>query len=143
MSDIRIYYTGTLITPDGSDTGVYGDACEPGAGATMATGWVDPNWSRYEVREDRDDVRPDVFTADDGPLIDWIVRRLVDRLSWIESPADSDGRTYYAAESDSDPYTGESMMLAAHIDAPPAILAAVQYALAHERTAHYEYVWHC
>lgn len=142
-ADVCIYYTGTLITPDGSDS-FAGQPCEPGTGATEMSGWVDPDWSLGEVRANREDVRPDTWTPDDGPMIDWAVTAVANRLGWIDSPESSDGRTYYAAEA-TGPYdalyTGVSLTLAAHVDAPPAIRNAIRYALIHaQRPARYAVV---
>ena len=131
----RIYFTGTLITPDGSDSDVYGDGCEPGEGMTMDTGWLSPDWSRFDVYENRDDVSPDVWSADDGPMIDWIVERVHARCGWVED--NHDGRTYYAREADEDIYSGKSMSVAAHIDAPESILAAVRHALRHAQNGRF------
>lgn len=132
---VEIYYTADIIRPDGSDTGVYGDACGPGEGAELVSGWIDPDWSRDTVYANREDVRPDVWTADDGPMIDWIVQQLHARLGLIDT--DGGDRSYYAAESDSDPYTGVDVRMAAHVDAPPVILAAVAHAVA--RCSRYPY----
>lgn len=127
----HIYYTGTLITPDGSDS-FDGEPCEDGSGATVTSGWVDPDWSLGEVRTDRDDVRPDTWTPDDGPMIEWVIERIGARLGWVDSPESSDRGTYYAAET-TGPwdacYTGVSLRMAAHVDASPEVLRAVSLAL--------------
>jgi hypothetical protein len=59
MTMRRVYYTGDLITPDDTDTDVYGEATEEGHGATLESGWISPDWSSYVVHENRGDVAPD------------------------------------------------------------------------------------
>lgn len=131
---LRIFYTGDVITPDGSDTGIYGDECEPGDGQTLESGWVDPDWSLGEVYADRDDVRPDEWTPDDGPAVEWLIERICARLGWIDSPGHSDQGPFYAAgmTGPSDMlYTGVEMRLVAHVEgATPDMLRAVWAALA-------------
>jgi hypothetical protein len=58
-----LYWSATTITPDGSDTNAYGEACEPGRGYTEQSGWWDPDGDFWRVheRDRRDDVRPDVY----------------------------------------------------------------------------------
>jgi hypothetical protein len=130
---LRIYYTGDLIIPDGSDTGVYGDPCEDGMGATVESGWVDPGWSLGVVRESQEDVRPDVWEPDDGPMIEWILERLSDRLNGVEVESAGESGTFYACDATGPydaAYTGVSMMLAAHVEgASPEMLRAVCLAL--------------
>lgn len=130
---IGIYYTGTLITPNGSDVSIYGDGCEEGTGADMENGWVDPRWSRSTVYENREDVRPDEWTPEDGPLIDWLIDRITERLGWVDSPTSAD---WFAGTEDvnGDPYTGVSLTLDAHLEnVPPAVAAAVRYGIAHRQ----------
>lgn len=115
---VRIFYTGDLITPDGSDSSVYGDPCEPGYGAIHESGWVSPDWTLWEVRDDRDAVEPDQYTPDDGPLIDWAADTITRRLNGVEHQG-ADTRSIYSADSISDAYTGQSIMLAAHIEGMP------------------------
>lgn len=138
---VRIYYTGDLIVPDASDS-FDGEPCEDGTGATVSHGWVDPDWSLGEVREERDDVRPDAWQSfdSDGPVIDWVVERIGERLGWVESPEHADG-TLYASEA-TGPYdacyTGVSLRMAAHVEGlSPVLLRAVSLALVHaqRRTA--------
>jgi len=129
---LEIYYTGDLITPDGSDSSVYGDPCEPGDGATLESGWVSPDWSLGEVHEDRDAVLPDRWRPVDGPMVDWIIERLRDRLNGVESTGGRGG-TFYALESTGPydaAYTGVSLMMAAHVHgASESMLRAVELAL--------------
>jgi hypothetical protein len=133
---IEIYYTGDLTTPNGSDIdGYYGEATEEGTGFDYENGWVDPSWSRREVYENREDVRPDTFDAtDETPLIEWIVNTLAERLGAIDLTGNVGESTYYAAEADEDYITGVSIRLAAHIHgASDEILAAVSHSLNFER----------
>lgn len=125
----KIWVTGDLITPDGSDTSVYGDPCEPGEGMSMESGWVQTGWSRWDVYESRDDVEPFTWEADDGPVVEWIIEKIHETCGWVETDG-SDGRTYYGQEADTHAYDGRSMSYAVHIDdASPAILSAVRYGL--------------
>lgn len=130
---LQIFYTGDLITPNGSDFSVYGDPCEEGCGADMVSGWVDPDWSLGEVRENREDVRPDVWTPEDGPMIDWIVNRLRKRINVLEVGSAGERGTFYAQEPTGPydaAYTGVELMMAAHVDgASPEMLSAVCLAL--------------
>lgn len=129
---LKIYYTGDLIIPDGSDTGVYGDPCEEGCGEDMQTGWVDPDWTLWTVYEERESVRPDEWQPDDGAMIDWLYGRLSDRLGLIEE--DTGHGTYYAREDVDDFPTGKRIHLAAHVEgATEPMLACVGYMLARER----------
>ncbi|MET0711082.1 MAG: hypothetical protein ABWZ30_01060 [Jiangellaceae bacterium] len=124
----RIYYTGTLIEPDGSDTDPNGEPTEPGYGSTMTDGWIDPSWSRWTVYDDRDDVAADVWEPADGPMIDWLIDTLIMRLSWIETHDMNE--TLYATEPDEDIEDGRSMSMAAHMhDVPPAIVTAVLHGI--------------
>lgn len=132
---LRVFYTGDLIVPDGSDS--FDDMpCEEGTGATVSHGWVDPDWSLGEVRDERDEVTPDEWTPDDGPMIDWIIDRIGERLGWVADPEpQGSGGTFYAAEA-TGPwdacYTGVSLRLAAHAEgATPEIMRAVSHALRH------------
>lgn len=111
----QVFYTGDLRTPDGSDTGVYGDPCEEGHGESMESGWVDPDWSLFCIWEDRDDVRPDVRDTDeDRSPARWLADIITDRLGVVESH-DSRG-TFYAADAQENFSTGEIMHLAAHAE---------------------------
>ena len=55
--DRRVWWTGDLITFDGSDTGMYGDPCEPGYGCVLTMGWVDM-CDQWTVWPERDQVTP-------------------------------------------------------------------------------------
>jgi hypothetical protein len=109
----RIYYTADLITPDASDTGVYGDPCDEGCGETYENGWIDPDWSQWTIYEDRDGVRPDVWEEDDGDAVEWLAGQLSSRLGAIQECSDT---TAYAADAYVHPYEGKSVRMAAHIE---------------------------
>lgn len=129
----KIYYSGTLITPDGSDHSPHGDPCEPGTGATMRHGWVDPSWSRYDLYDDYSDTTPDIWEPADGPLIDWLIDMISQRLGHVELPSGPDV-ILYATESDDDMTTGKSISLAAHFaDVTEPMLSALYYGLAHRQ----------
>lgn len=64
----QVFFTGDLITPDDSDTDVYGEPTEAGHGAHLDSGWVSLDWdSGKTVYENREDVGPDRYTPDDEP----------------------------------------------------------------------------
>ena len=112
---MKVYFTGTLMTPDGTDTNCYGEPCLEGHGYTMDIGWVDPDWSLWEVQPDREDVRPDCMDADDDEQTpaEWLADVLDKRLHgvWLEW----DGRdVIYDSEEHRNEATGESLMMAAH-----------------------------
>jgi hypothetical protein len=112
----EIYWTGDLIRPDDTDTNVYGEACEPGYGQTMESGWVDPNWSVWLTWDNKEDVKPDVLEAwelEEGESVDEAILRLIEERISIDS---FDGTTAYAAMPYEHYKTGESMMLAAHVE---------------------------
>lgn len=126
---MRVFYTGTIITPDGSDTNVYGEGCEPGMGARMESGWIDPDWTLWEVNEERESVCADEWSADSGSMIEWLVSTIIGRLGYVEDNGDG---TFYASHEVNDYRTGATVMLAAHVkDCPDAVLSAVSYSLAY------------
>lgn len=124
LRKLSILYTADVITPDGSDTGVYGDACEPGHGATLESGWISPDWSCTTVYDASSDVAADAWKPAGGAPVEWLTARLRDRLGSVE---DFDGGSIYAADADSDFVTGVSSRLAAHPKGftPEEISAAV------------------
>jgi hypothetical protein len=88
---ILVQYTASVLNPDTGDT---------------FNGWVDPAWSRYELRSTEEDVRTFEYET------------LAEALADVEStvgPYDSwDGESYYAADEDMNPESGEIWMYAAH-----------------------------
>lgn len=132
---MRIFYTADVIQPDGSDTWVYGDPCDEGMGATLVSGWVsaseagncDP--SVYDDRSDDSDWFADVWTAEDGPMVDWAVSTILRRIGIVEES--NSAPTFYACEATDHPYSGVSASYAAHIHgASDGVVSAVAYALA-------------
>lgn len=118
---VEIWFAGDLITPDDSDTDCYGDPCLPGYGYTLDSGWVDPDWSLWEIWDNREDVRPDEILLSD--LLDWIddtgqdlealiLDRVTDRLGPLDS---QDGDSYYSADEIQNYITGQTQILSAHI----------------------------
>lgn len=110
----RVFYTADVITPDGSDTWVYGDPCEPGTGATLESGWWSPDWSRWEVYEEPEHVAPDVYDPelrDESPA-EWLARVVGDRLGAVEDV--SSDSSWYAADSQENYETGADLRPAAH-----------------------------
>ncbi len=115
MSDLKqIFYTADVIVPDGSDTDVYGEPCEPGHGAVLNMGWISPEWSRFEVHEKPEDVAPDVFEPDDetDDPAEWLASQLNLRLGMVEDTTSSP--TFYAIDASEQHTTGTSARLAAH-----------------------------
>src|SRR5258705_6087818 len=81
-----IFYSAKIITLDGSDTNAYGEACEPGAGYTEQSGWWDPDRASWQVRENRDDVTPDVYPAGHrGSPAQWLAEQVAGRPCRIGS----------------------------------------------------------
>ncbi len=109
-----IYYSADVITPDGSDSDVYGEACEPGHGMTRENGWLDPDWSRDTVYESHRDVRADRYEAAwDGDPRKWLAERLATRLEYVDLDS-ATWRSVYSSEGYTDPYTGVTVTVAAH-----------------------------
>lgn len=115
---IEIRYTATLITPDDTDTNVYGEPCGEGDGQTMEDGWWDPDWSMWEV-----------WPHEEHALVEWIDQTMIDeeyggdenraieeiisnRIGAIDS---FDGITAYGADTIDNYITGERVIGAAHI----------------------------
>lgn len=74
-------------------------------------GWVDLRWNRFELRENKEDVRPHIY----DPETDGTIREYVETLiGGIDSG--SDGETFYAADSDMNHETGEYWRYAAHVE---------------------------
>lgn len=88
---MRIKFTADVITPDGSDTNVYGEPCEPGQGDTLTQGWYDPEWSRTEVFEHPEYVRTYK-----------VKRKHLDTFldEWLGARHTDNERTWYAADAD-------------------------------------------
>lgn len=112
----KVYYTADLVTPDGSDLW-NGEPCEPGTGAIVSNGWYDPDWCRTEVREERENVRPDIFDPADGidPAV-WLAYTINQRLSgWPEYHGH--GEIWYSGHEDEpDAYSGVKVTVAAHAE---------------------------
>ncbi len=133
LKGLRVWYSADNVVSDGSDTNGYGEGCEPGAGYEIASGWIDPDFDGGRtVHPEPLDVRADVWTRQDGPMIDWLIARILDRIG---SPQDDDSHgTYYATEARTWYREGIESMRAAHIDgASEAMLSAVAYGLARAR----------
>ncbi len=141
MHTLDIYFTGDLVTPDGSDTGVYGDGCEVGTGAVLTIGWVDIDWARFTVHDEASAVRPVTVTGDTvAELAAAAAAAIRDRIGAIERDAGS-GR-YYAADAARQDVTGVTITYAAHlwmagsmdyfphVQVPDAWVTAVDTALA-------------
>lgn len=107
----EVFFTGTLITPDGSDS-YGGEPCEPGSGATVQDGWVDLRWTRWEVYENREDVRSEVYEPEDGNPAQWLAEAVAERLGATEDS--NSAPAWYAVDPDDNVQTGQSIRLAAH-----------------------------
>lgn len=121
---VEIRYTGTLITPDDSDTNGYGEPCEPGYGYEISDGWVDPAWSLWDVREEYPETPHDTIDTGDDYDLDSLLDEyggdledmIRDRVSRVIGSIDSEGwGTFYASDPLTNYRTGETLTLAAHI----------------------------
>ncbi len=127
---MRIFYTGDLVTNDGSDTDGYGEPCEPGHGYEITNGWVDMTWSKNTVYENQDDVSADEWTPADGPMIDWAIRTIHERIGFVETETANYG-TLYAREPNNDVFGAWGISYAAHIyDASESVVSAIVSGLA-------------
>lgn len=113
---VLIYYTADLTTPDNTDENCYGEPCQPGYGYSLESGWLDPDWSIWEVQENREDVSPDEIGPDEieeaGSLKKAIEEAITSRLGTLDS---WDGISAYAADDVQNYKTGERVMMAAHV----------------------------
>ncbi len=112
LTKYGIYYTADCIVPDGSDTGIHGDGCEPGSGARLESGWISPRWSMTRVHESHRDVSPDRFeSAWDGNPRRWLADRLAERLPGGVGEANRLDCLYSAESAD---YDGIDVSVCAH-----------------------------
>lgn len=125
----RIRFTATIVTPDGSDTNVYGDPCEPGYGAIMEDGWWNPDWSPWEVWPEPESSKV-IFVdgSDVDDYLQWFAETPMDRAEALRAVVlraiteelgalDSfDGVTAYAADSLTHYGTGADVLPAAHVE---------------------------
>lgn len=111
----RVMYvsrTADVITPDGSDTDVYGDPTEDGHGATLTHGWWAPEWSRWAVSEEYDPAAVLTHTPEDGQPVAWLARMIV---CTVGTPDCWDGgRSIYSADACEDYATGVHVRPALH-----------------------------
>jgi len=113
MSDprIRVYYTATVTTLDGSDTNAYGEPCEPGQGYTVADGYVDPDWSVFEPEKiTRERATFDTVSDSDPDPIGRLVERIHDRIGWVHLDY---SEHLYAQHTRTEP--GREASLCAHV----------------------------
>jgi hypothetical protein len=111
-----VRFTADIIRPDGSDTDVYGEPCEEGHGYVVESGWYAPSWSRDTVSDNPDYAQVDRWSDDDSTdPVTWLADVLTERLGLVGSVGPF-GTSIYAAESDTDPYTGVAVRVAAHPD---------------------------
>lgn len=89
---VQVRYTATVLNQDTEET---------------FAGWVDPSWSRYELRTTAEDVRTYEYET------------VEDAVAAIESEIGTadhfDGTSYYAADEDMNRESGELWMRAAHL----------------------------
>jgi hypothetical protein len=116
-SGYACYLTGDLVEPDGTDENCYGEPCEPGHGYELHSGWVDLEWSTWQVHEDRDNVRPLVYEPDEYDDVDfnhvrWLAKQLGEQLTG--TPHYDGGGTVYSDGAYEHPYDGRSITLTAH-----------------------------
>lgn len=114
---VSVYLTGDLWNPEDAE----GDEDYCGE-----SGWVDPNWNRFEVLDSRNDVRP-IFQFTRRDYLGWgigedeaaeMIRTDVQEAlaAYGCSRSDDDG-TFYADDEDTDYTTGRTITFAAHVSA--------------------------
>lgn len=114
-----IYYTADILAPDETDTNVYGEPCEPGFGQSMESGWWNPDYDLWSVREKQSDVTPDVIDSKDARLDDELLTLselvetvIEERIGSIDS---FDDDSAYAADSLDNYQTGVRVLRHAHV----------------------------
>jgi hypothetical protein len=114
MVDIQkryIRYTADVVTP-GGDTNAYGEPCEPGRGAALASGWCDPDRPE-DTYVASGDVAFDRWGLDDGDPLSWLrytIRKRVGIPDYCEFPPSTIYGNAYVH-----PHTGVSVSVNAHI----------------------------
>lgn len=93
----KVYITATVFDPSSEDT---------------FNGWVDLNWARFELRTEKEDVRPQEY----DPESDGTIEKFIESLIGSTEPVSVRGGTYYAEDSVMNPETGELWSYAAHVE---------------------------
>ena len=102
----QVFYTADIIEADS-------DATE--RGEPDESGWWDPDWTHWEVQDDKSDVKPDVYDPeDDEDPAAWLAEQVSNRLGVIDG-ADGSG-TWYSADDEQNYQTGQSVRPAAHAE---------------------------
>ncbi len=124
-----VWFSADLRVPNGSDIGGNGEPCLEGHGEDWSNGWWDPQWSRYEVAEERRSVRPMEYTGEDYDMeadwlgedppvespVSWLVRTLGEWLNGGPEVEGFDHSTFYSAgEDQAQDDQGRTVQPAAH-----------------------------
>ena len=105
---VTIRFTADIITPDDTDTNVYGEPTETGYGESLESGWWDPNFSLWLVFEDKESAL-EIEVVDDEDAIREEIEGVIGAIDHY------DGTSAYAADPIRNHYTGVSVMPAAHV----------------------------
>lgn len=99
-----------------ANTNVYGEPTMEGHGEVMSSGWVDADWTLWEVYEEQEHVSPDVMDQDDEEEVqtpaEWLAETITSRLGGVQEY--DGGNTFYASDSIKHHYDGKEITLAAH-----------------------------
>jgi len=120
-------------------TNSYGEPTEHGHGYSEQSGWIDLNWSRSQLHDSYEDVDPEYLANNDPQLIAQLIvgevlkahnepddsplwadymtvdELLMDTIQEQLGAVEGDHPSYYATDPDVNYYTGEEVMLAAHV----------------------------
>lgn len=126
---IALRFTADVIEPDEpceagdtvdcTCTFVYGDPTLHGHGATLVSGWHDPDWSMDNVQDEP--TEPESFDYTDPDPDEDHVELLAERILRVcgvpdDINASASGVTVYSADPDRDHRTGTEAMVAAHVE---------------------------
>jgi hypothetical protein len=110
----QIYYTASLQEPDDTDTDAYGESCLPGHGYTERSGWWSPDWTRWEVYDLQNQVRPDTYDSrDDRTPVQWAAETVMERLGYVQGI--DGGTTFYGVDPEQNYGNGTTVLPDAHL----------------------------
>jgi hypothetical protein len=112
LRKLSVRYTADVISPDGSDTDVYGEPTSPGDGYVLSSGWFAPDWSLYTVSDDPAYGQVDRWSTEEGDPVTWLRARLTEHLVTVDH---AEVGTFYSAATHSN-MAGETTTVAAHAE---------------------------